>query len=127
VLAGKTGAMGVLRFDEVYVRNTAMQRLVTALWLVSAVALGDSGEWFLLSRHGECAPLSVLNRKNPEWGQVRDPYQFIEKMRIAGHRTDVKEYNTGEGTVVQLDVPAVELSLMFVGRSACRGFIDHER
>ena len=101
--------------------------LVCALWLVSAVGLGGSGEWFLLSRHGECAPLSVLGRKNPEWGQVRDPYQFIEKMRMAGHRTDVREYSMGEGTAVQVDVPAVELSLIFVGRSACRGFIDHER
>ena len=104
-----------------------MQRLVTALWLVSAVALGDSGEWFLLSRHGECTPLSVLNRKNPEWGQVTDPYQFIEKMRTAGHGTDVREHDTGRGTAVQVDVPALELSLMFVGRSACREFIDHER
>ena len=105
MLAGKTGAMGVLRFDEVYVRNTAMQRLVSALWLVSAVALGDSGEWFLLSRHGECAPLSVLNRKNPEWGQVKDPYQFIEKMRIAGHRTDVRNTTREEGRRSRLTSP----------------------
>ena len=101
--------------------------LVCALWLVSAVALGDSGEWFLLSRHGECAPLSVLSRKNPEWGQVRDPYQFIEKMRMADHRPDVREYSMGKGTAVQVDVPAVELFVIFVERSACRGFIDHER
>ena len=60
--------------------------LVCALGLVSVIALADSGEWFLMSRHGECAPLSVLGRKNPD-----------------------------------------ELSVMFVERSVCRGFIDHER
>ena len=60
--------------------------LVCALGLVSGIALADSGEWFLMSRHGECAPLSALGRKHPD-----------------------------------------ELSVMFVGRSGCRGFIDHER
>ena len=101
--------------------------LVLALGLVSGIALGETGEWYLMSRHGECAPLSVLGRKNPEWGQVKDPYQFIEKMRAAGHQTDVREFNTGEGTVVQVDVPAVELFVVFVEGRACRGFIDHER
>ncbi len=101
--------------------------LVSALCLLSAVALANGGEWFLMSRHGECAPLSVLGRKNPEWGQVRDPYQFIEKMRTAGHRPDVREYSMGKGTAVQVDVPAVELSVIFVERSACRGFLGHER
>jgi hypothetical protein len=101
--------------------------VVFVLWLGSTVAWGESAEWFLMSRHGECAPLTVLGRKNPEWGKITDPYQFIEIMRNAGHQTDVQEHNTPEGTVVQVDVPAVELSVMFVGRSVCRGFIDHER
>jgi len=101
--------------------------LVLALGLVSVVAWGDTGEWYLLSRHGECAPLSVLGRKNHEWGKITDPYQFIEIMRNAGHQTDVQEHNTAEGTIVQVDVPAVELSVMFVGRAACQGFIDRER
>jgi len=100
---------------------------VFAFWLVSVIALADSGEWFLMSRHGECAPLSVLGRKNPEWGQVKDPYEFIEQMRGAGHQTDVQEHSTAEGTIVQVNVPAVELSVMFVERSVCQGFIDRER
>lgn len=108
-------------------KNAGMQGLVTAFCLVSTVALASGAEWFLFSRHGECAPLSVLRRKNPEWGKIRDPYQFIETMRIAGHPTEVQEYDTGKGRAVQVDVPAVELSLMFVGRGFCREFIDRDR
>ena len=104
-----------------------MQRLVTALWLVSTLALTSSAEWFLLGRHGECAPLSVLERRNPAWDQVKDPYEFIERMRIAGHGTEVQEHDTGKGMAVQVEVPALELSLMFVERSACHKFIDHGR
>jgi len=107
--------------------NAGMQGLVTALWLVSALALASGAEWFLLGRHGECAPLSVLGRRNPAWDQVKDPYQFIEKMRVAGHATEVKEHDTGKGIAVQVDVPALELFLVFVERSACHEFIDHER
>jgi hypothetical protein len=40
--------------------------LVLALGLVSGIALGETGEWYLMSRHGECAPLSVLGRKHPD-------------------------------------------------------------
>lgn len=101
--------------------------LVTALWLLFALAPASGAEWFLIGRHGECAPLSVLTRRNPAWDQVKDPYEFIEKMRIAGHATEIREHDTGTGKAVQVDVPALELSLVFVERGACREFIDHER
>ncbi len=104
-----------------------MQGLIAALWVVSALALARGTEWFLLSRHGECASLSSLNRRNPAWGQVQDPYEFIEHMRTAGHVTEVQEHDTGKGMAVQVEVPAVELSLMFVERGLCREFIDHGR
>jgi len=45
-----------------------------------------ASEWFLMSRHGECAEIGSLKRKVPDLGEVRDPFAFIKLMRIRGIR-----------------------------------------
>jgi hypothetical protein len=83
------------------------------------VAAAETDGWFLLGRHGECAPLSVLVRKDPELRDLKSPYQFIDKMHAVGHQTAVKEHGTGQGTAVQVDVPSRGLYLMFVKQGVC--------
>jgi hypothetical protein len=73
-----------------------------------------------MGRHGECAPLSSLARKGPEFGGLRTPYELIAKMHSAGHQVDVKEHNTPKGMMVEVNVPAKEIAVMVVPASFCK-------
>ena len=84
-----------------------------------SVSLAAS-EWFLLSRHGECAEVQSLKRKVPDLGDVRDPYAFIKLMRDKGHQVTVNEVSTPKGKAVEVKVPERELFLMFVPPEVCQ-------
>jgi len=86
---------------------------------VESHALAAS-DWFLLSRHGECADIAILTRKVPDLGDIRDPYAFIRLMRGKGHRVTVNETSTPNGTVVEVTVLEQELALIFVTPAACQ-------
>lgn len=79
-----------------------------------------SAEWLLVGRHGECAPLSSLARKGPEFRGLQTPYQLIEKMRAAGHQVEVKEHATPKGPMVEVRVPAKEIAVMVVPAEVCK-------
>ena len=73
----------------------------------------------LLSRHGECADISVLARKVPDMGPVTSPGQFVRVLQAKGFdvkRTDIP------GGAVQVTVPALELSPIFVRYESCTAF-----
>ena len=40
----------------------------------------DPGPWLLAGREGECAPLLLLAKKGPEYGDVQSPSQLAEKI-----------------------------------------------
>lgn len=92
-----------------------------ALFIFSrpSVSLASS-EWFLMSRHGECAEFGSLKRKVPDLGDVRDPTAFVTLMRNKGHQVMVNEVPTPTGKAVEVKVPERELSLMFVTPEVCQ-------
>ena len=53
----------------------------------------DAGPWLLAGREGGCAPTSILAKKGPEYNDIQSPYQLVDKLRAAGHKADVKEFN----------------------------------
>ncbi len=85
--------------------------------LLGATAVTD---WMLMGRHGECAPLSSLARKGPEFRGLQTPYELIDRMRAAGHLVDVKEHATPNGPMVEVHVPVKEIAVMVVTAAFCK-------
>jgi hypothetical protein len=79
----------------------------------------DPGPWLLAGREGECVPLSILEKKGPEYSDVQGPYQLAEKLRAGGHNTEVKEYNAGVRPAVEVRAPSAGLAVMFIKKDLC--------
>ena len=79
-----------------------------------------AAEWFLMSRHGECAEIQSLKRKVPDLGDIRDPSAFIKMMRDKGYQVMLNEVSTPNGKVLEVKVPERELYLMFVPPEVCQ-------
>ena len=79
----------------------------------------ESGTWFLLGREGECAPVSLLAKKGPEFDGIESPAQLAERMRAAGHKAEIKEYKATSRPSVEVRVPEKNIYLMFVKGDVC--------
>ena len=79
-----------------------------------------SAEWYLMARHGECAPLSGLATKGAEFHGLQTPYQLIDKMRAAGHHVEVKEHTSPNGPMVEVRVAAKDVAVMAVTAETCK-------
>lgn len=79
----------------------------------------DPGPWLLAGREGECAPLSLLAKKGPEYSDVQSPSQLAEKLRAAGHKADIKEFKAGSRPSVEVRAPSAGLYVMFVKKEFC--------
>lgn len=79
----------------------------------------DPGPWLLAGREGECAPLSILSKKGPEYSDIESPNQLVEKLRAAGHKAEIKEFKAGTRPAVEVRAPSAELYVMFVKKEFC--------
>jgi hypothetical protein len=79
----------------------------------------DPGPWLLAGREGECAPLSILAKKGPEYNDIQSPFQLVEKLRAAGHNAEIKEFKAGTRPAVEVRAPSAELYVMFVKKEFC--------
>ena len=105
----------MLRSNAISVRRFVA--VASFAFIIGAAARND---WFLMGRHGECAPLASLARKGAEFRGLQTPYQLIDKMRAAGHQVDVKEHTTPKGPIVEVHVPAKEIAVMVVTAEFCK-------
>lgn len=103
-----------------------MRQIVLLLW-AGAVMAAPAHAWFLMGRHGECAPVSNLGRKDPALADVTDPYDLVERMRAAGYRAELNELKSRNGSAVQVNISARGLHLLFVKREACKEMISPKR
>ena len=101
-------------------RSQNVHRFVVIVSLTVVTGVAASPEWFLMGRHGECAPLSSLARKGPEFRGLESPYQLIDKMRAAGHKVTVKEHQTPQGLMVEVHVPAKAIAVTVVPVEICK-------
>lgn len=97
-----------------------VNRFIAVVSLAVLVGAAASTDWLLMGRHGECAPLSSLARKGPEFRGLQTPYDLINRMRAAGHQVDVKEHTTPKGPMVEVHVPAKEIAVMVVTAEFCK-------
>lgn len=98
--------------------------LLVAVVLISTASADNSEKWFLMSRHGECAEIRVLQRKIPDMDNIEDPQSFIMLMEGKGYEVISSESKELQGLALDVKVPEKELSLMFVKGSICKEFID---
>lgn len=78
-------------------------------------------QWFLMSRHGDCAEVSVLKRKVPDLGGVSDPQAFASLMRQKGYEVISTRVSVPKGKMQEVNVPQKALFLIFVTSEVCRG------
>ena len=76
--------------------------------------------WFLMSRHGECAKIESLKRKIPNIGGVNSPEEFLKLMRKQRQKVEVRKMKELEGKAVEISVPDKGLHLMFVKEELCK-------
>lgn len=81
--------------------------------------IDDNATWLLAGREGECAPLSLLEKKSPEFKGIKGPNQLAEKLRAMGHKTDVKEFKAGIRPAVEVRAPSAGIAVMFVRQENC--------
>jgi hypothetical protein len=83
----------------------------------------DAPDWYLFSRHGQCAAIENLKRKVPEVIGIETPGDFAELMRAQGYEVIERAIPDSQGQAVQVDVPEKGLALIFVTASVCDDFV----
>jgi len=83
------------------------------------VAKEDWGLWFLAGREGGCAATSILGRKGPEYRDIQNPQQLVEKLQSAGHKAEMKEFQAGVRSAVEVKAPSAGLAVLFVRKEFC--------
>jgi hypothetical protein len=78
-----------------------------------------STTWLLAGREGECAPLSLLEKKGAEFRGIESPDQLAKKMRAAGLKVEIKEHSFGSRPATEVRVPERGLYVMFVKAELC--------
>ena len=97
--------------------------LLFFIFVVSDTAAAESSEWYLMSRHGQCAEIKVLERKIPDLGDVTSPDTFVNLMEDRGYDVAVNEIPELNGNAVQVNVPEKDLSVIFVKKLLCKEFV----
>jgi hypothetical protein len=92
--------------------------LGSLLFLLFAGAT-EVADWSLAGRQGECAPLTILEKKGPEFRGIESPTQLVEKMRAAGEKAEIKEHKAGSRPAIEVRVPGRNLYVMFVKSDLC--------
>jgi len=77
-------------------------------------------DWVLVGKDGECVPVSILEKKGPEFSGANDPYRLADKLRGAGHKAEIKEHKAGSRPAVELRVSDMQLYVMFMKSEICR-------
>jgi hypothetical protein len=93
------------------------------LFVVFDTSVAESSEWYLMSRHGQCAEIKVLERKIPNLGHITSPDIFVNLIENRGYDAVVNEMPELNGNAVQVNLPEKDLAVIFVKKLICKGFI----
>jgi len=100
---------------------SAVLASLACLWLTTPPTAGAAEQWFLMSRHGDCAEVGVLKRKVPDLGEISDPEAFASFMRQKGYEVTSSRLSVPKGKAQEVKVPQKDLFLIFVTAELCRG------
>lgn len=101
--------------------NRKNRHLLCAASFLFLLPYGLAAEesWRLMSRHGECSPISSLVRKFPDLRGVTSPDEFLAFVRAKGLEAQTKTHSSQGMTFVEVLVPRVELAVVFVDKRSC--------
>ena len=108
---------------KLFARFLISNILLTTAFISLANANNDE-RWFLMSRHGECMEIKSLQRKIPDIDDVKDPKTFSTFMERKGYKVITNQQNEVKGKVFFVNVPEIELYLIFAMESICKEFIQ---
>ena len=97
--------------------------LLFFIFLDFDTSAAESSDWYLISRQCQCTEIKVLERKVPDLGDVGSPETFVNIMKERGYDVAVNEMHELNGNAVQVNVPAKGLSVIFVKKLFCKGFV----
>ena len=95
--------------------------LLFVLFLGRAAAsqTAAAGEWFLMSKPGECIEINSLRSMIPDLGESTGPQSFIELMKQRGHKVSAEEVPGFDGNEITVRVPEKGLALTFAKGKVC--------
>lgn len=94
---------------------------VLAVFQLAPATASAADAWFLMGRHGECAPVKMLQRKFPDLGQVADPQAFLRFAAAKGLAVHSSPVAIAGGSAVEVRIPDQGLALLFVAGGPCAG------
>lgn len=109
------------RMGRTVSRTPAALTICACLGMMAPLPAPASERWFLMSRHGDCAPVATLKRKVPDLGEINDPVAFAAFMRRKGVAVTSTRVPVPKGKAEEVKVPERDLFLMFVTSEMCRG------
>ncbi len=89
------------------------------LLAVSFLAHAGSEKWLLMSRHGECHEITVLEKKVSDIDGIDNPTTFAQVMRQRGYGVIERTMPEVGADAVQIDVAEKGLFLLFVKAGLC--------
>lgn len=93
--------------------------------LVCGTAIAQ--EWSLFGRHGECAPISSLQRKLQDMPEIRTPDEFSAYLDSKRWKFTRQVHQTGASPAVGFEVPEAGLAIVFVHRQQCGNHVPAGR
>lgn len=73
----------------------------------------------MAGREGGCAPLSLLAKRGAAYADVKGPNDLAEKLRLNGHKAEVKEFKAGTRPAVEVRAPSAGIHVMFIKKELC--------
>ena len=110
---------GVIFITPILTHGAQPAKAPAAKAATKAAPIDDKATWLLAGREGECAPVSILERKGPEFKGIKGPNQLADKLRAMGHKTDVKEFKAGIRPAVEVRAPSAGIHVMFIKQENC--------
>lgn len=107
--------------DNAMPRSFAALAGLAFLGVITPPTAMAADQWFLMSRHGDCAEVEVLKRKVPDLGEVSAPDAFAAIMRRKGYEVTSTQIPVPSGKAQEVKVPEKELFLLFVTSELCHG------
>lgn len=85
-----------------------------------AAPLDDKNtSWKLAGREGDCAPLEILSKRGPAYGDIKSPKELADKLKANGHQAEMKEFKAGLRPAVEVRAPSAGIHVMFVRQEHC--------
>ena len=100
-------------------RTSATLTILASLGLITPPSAQAAEQWFLMSRHGDCAEVGTLKRKVPDLGEINDPHAFTKFMRRKGYDVTSTPAAVPKGKGQEVKVPEKDLYLIFVTSEMC--------